>query len=104
MYVTVFGDRQVSLPAGWTKETVVWLVGDAEIDASAAPGPGASLTLIALVGDAAIRVPPGTKVTGGGFGLLGDRKVQVSPGDGPEVRINVYKLVGDLKVTETTAL
>jgi hypothetical protein len=32
MYVTFFGDRRGTLPSGWTKETIVALVGDARID------------------------------------------------------------------------
>jgi hypothetical protein len=34
MYVTLFGDRRRTLPAGWANETVVALVGDAKIDAT----------------------------------------------------------------------
>jgi hypothetical protein len=41
MYVTVFGDRRGTLPTGWTKETIVALVSDARIDATAPAGPGA---------------------------------------------------------------
>ena len=103
MYVTVLGDRQVRLPTGWTNETVVTLVGDMRIDASSAPSPGAAVTFVALVGDAVIEVPPGTKVTGSGFSLVGDRKIDVSLGDGPEIRVKTYSLFGDLKVSEKPA-
>lgn len=58
MYVTFFGDRRGTLPAGWAKETIVSFLGDARIDASAGAGPGARVTFVALAGDAVIRVPP----------------------------------------------
>jgi hypothetical protein len=100
MYVTIFGDRRGTLPAGWTKETIVSFLGDARIDASAAAGPGAKVTFVALVGDAVLRVPPGSKVTGGGFSLFGDRRIEVSPGEGPEIRVDAYSLFGDLQVSD----
>ena len=100
MYVTVFGDRRGTLPAGWTKETIVSFLGDARIDASAGAGPGARVTFVALAGDAVIRVPPGSRVTGGGFSVFGDRKIEVSPGDGPEIRVNAFSLFGDLQVSD----
>jgi len=103
MYVTVLGDRRTTLPTGWAKETIVSLLGDVRVDASAAASPGARVTFVALAGDAVIRVPPGSRVTGGGFSLIGDRKIDVSPGDGPEIRVSVYSLFGDLEVTDKPA-
>lgn len=44
--------------AGWTKETIVLILGDARINASAGAGPGARVALIALAGDAALRDRP----------------------------------------------
>jgi len=104
MHVTVLGDRQFRLPAGWTKETVVTLVGDARIDASTMPGPDATVTCVVLIGDAAIEVAPGSKVTGSGFTLVGDRKIDVSLGDGPAISVRSYSLFGDLKVSEKRAV
>jgi hypothetical protein len=100
MYVTLFGDRRGTLPTGWTKETIVALAGDARIDASAPPGPDATLTFLGLAGDAVVRVPPGSRVTGGGLSVFGDRKIEVSPGDGPEIRIDGFSLFGDVKVSD----
>lgn len=100
MYVTIFGDRRGSLTAGWTKETVISFLGDARIDASAGAGPGAKVTFVTLAGDATLRVPPGSRIGGGGFSLFGDRKIEVSPGDGPEIRVDAYSLFGDLEVTD----
>ena len=44
--------------AGWTKETIVLILGDARINASTGAGPGARVALIALAGDAALRDRP----------------------------------------------
>jgi hypothetical protein len=99
-YVTLFGDRRGTLPAGWIKETIVALLGDARIDATGSAGPGATMTFVGLAGDAIVRVPPGSRVTGGGLSLFGDRMVEVSPGDGPEIRIDGYSLFGDVKVVD----
>jgi hypothetical protein len=100
MYVTILGDRRATLPTGWTKETILSVLSDAQIDASAGAGAGAKLTFIALAGEAVIRVPPGSRITGGGFSVLGDRKIDVSPGNGPEITVNAYTLFGDLQVSD----
>jgi hypothetical protein len=100
MYVTFFGDRRGTLPSGWTKETIVALVGDARIDATAPAGPGATLTFLSLAGDAVVRVPPGSRVSGGGLSVFGDRRIEVSPGDGPEIRIDGFSLFGDVEVSD----
>jgi hypothetical protein len=104
MYVSFFGDRRGTLPAGWVNETVVALLGDARIDASGATGAGARLTFIGLAGDAVVRVPPGSRVTGGGLSVFGDRKIEVTPGDGPEIRIDGYSLFGDVRVSDQPSL
>jgi hypothetical protein len=44
MYVTLFGDRRGTLPTGWTKETIVALMGDARIHASTIAGRDADLS------------------------------------------------------------
>jgi hypothetical protein len=100
MYVTLFGDRRGTLPAGWIKETIVALLGDARIDATGSAGPGATMTFLGLAGDALVRVPPGSRVTGGGLSVFGDRKIEVSLGDGPEIRIDGYSLFGDITVSD----
>jgi hypothetical protein len=100
MYVTLFGDRRGTLPAGRINETIVALLGDARIDATGTTGTGARMTFLGLAGDAIIVVPPGSRVTGGGLSIFGDRKVEVTPGDGPEIRIDGYSLFGDVKVSD----
>ena len=103
MYVTLFGDRRGTLPAGWANETVVALLGDAKIDATGAMPKGARMTFLGLAGDAIVVVPPGSRVTGGGLSVFGDRKVEVTPGDGPEIRIDGYSLFGDFKISDQPA-
>jgi hypothetical protein len=100
MYVTLFGDRRGTLPAGWATETIVALLGDAKIDATGAMPQGARMTFLGLAGDAIVVVPPGSRVTGGGLSVFGDRKVEVTPGDGPEIRIDGYSLFGDVKISD----
>ena len=99
MDVAILGDKTSTLPAGWTQETAVALLGDINLDTSG-PGENATLTLAGVVGDVRVRVPSGSRVHVGGFRLLGDRRVDVSPGDGPEIRINAYGILGDLVVTD----
>ena len=100
MHLTIFGDRRATLPAGWTKETIVSVLGDTQIDASAGAGAGAAVTFVALAGEAVIRVPAGSRISGGGFSLFGDREIEVSAGDGPEIRVDAYSLFGDLVVSD----
>ena len=78
MFVAILGDRQATLPAGWTNETAVALA----------------------AGDLVVRVPPGSRVRESGFSLLGDRRIEVAAGDGPEIEIKVYGLFSDVKVTD----
>jgi hypothetical protein len=54
MQVAIVGDRTSTLPADWAKETVVSLVGDVRLDASAGARDGASLTTAGLFGDALV--------------------------------------------------
>jgi hypothetical protein len=88
MYVTVFGDRRGTLPAGWINETIVALLGDARIDVRGSAATGARRTFLGLAGDAIVVVPPDSRVTGGGLSVFGDRKIEVTPGDGPAIRID----------------
>jgi hypothetical protein len=102
MHVNIFGDRRARLSPGWVKETLVGIFGDSSLDASAKPGPGASLTVFGLFSETTVRVPRGARVTEGGVSLFGDRNVDVPAGDGGEIRINAYGAFCDLKVVEVT--
>ena len=103
MQVAILGDRTSTLPADWAKETVVAVLGDLRLDASAGAGDGATVTCVGILSDVHVRVPRGSRVREGGFGLLGDRRIEVSPGDGPEIRINAFSLFGDLVATDAPA-
>jgi hypothetical protein len=96
--VMLFGDRKATLPSNWSKETIVSLAGDAELDGSAGAAANATLTFVALFGDLTMRVPPGSRVSLSGVGLFGDRKIEVAPGDGPQIQVNAYGLFSDVKI------
>jgi hypothetical protein len=42
--LAVFGGRQIRLAEGWSKQTLISVVGGAKVDATAAPAADASLT------------------------------------------------------------
>lgn len=98
MHVLLLGDRKISLPSNWSKETIVSLAGEAELHGSEGSAANATVTFVALFGDLTLRVPPGSRVILGGFGLFDDRIVNVPPGDGPDIRVNAYGLFSDVKV------
>lgn len=97
--VAILGGRRITLPVGWTKQRLVAIFGGAHVDATAAPGDGAALVIVTILGGAEIVVPDGARVTVGGFALLGGRSVEVSSkDDGPEIRITAYTVLGGLRV------
>jgi hypothetical protein len=101
--VAIFGGlNRRPFPPGWTRETVIALLGGGELDLSESPsGPGARLTVVAILGGVRIAVPSGTRVSTGGFALFGGREVRVSQqGDGPQVKLSLWALFGGIKVTE----
>ncbi len=100
MHVNIFGDRRARLSPGWVKETVVGIFGDSTLDASADPGPNASLTVIGLFSETTVRVPQGARVTERGVSLFGDRSVDVAGGTGGEIRVKADGAFCDLKVVE----
>jgi predicted membrane protein len=99
---SVIGDiTENAVPAGWTDESIVVLIGDVKLDLrNRPPGQGATLRIFRLIGDVRVRVPPGSRVSIRGATLLGDRSVDVSPGDGSPLELRVSGLLGDLEVTE----
>jgi hypothetical protein len=102
MNVAIFGGLRRALQPGWTKETVVAILGGGDLDLSASPpGPDPRLTAVALLGGVKIIVPPGTRVAMSGAGFLGGRAVNVSQqGDGPEIRMSLWALLGGIDVRE----
>ena len=103
MNLTIFGGlgRRPFAP-GWTKQTVVAIFGGGELDLSASPpGPGAVLTVVAILGGMTILLAPGTRVTVSGFAIFGGREVNVSPrGDGPEIALRLCVFIGGVEVKE----
>ena len=51
MNVSILGDRRIPLPTGWSKETLVGILGDTQVDATASPEPGAWLKIVGLFSD-----------------------------------------------------
>ncbi len=99
--LAVFGGRKIRLPDGWNKQTMISIIGGAKIDATAAPGEKASLTLVTLLGGAEVTVPGGARVTSGGFAFLGGRKIDVtSSPDGPEIRVHAYSILGGIDISD----
>ena len=100
MYVTLFGDRRGTLPAGWINETIIALLGDARIDATGSAAAGARMTFLGLAGDAVVVVPPGSPISPGDTVLVRIRRASRHPERGPEIRIDGYSLFGDVKVSD----
>jgi hypothetical protein len=103
MLIAILGDRRSTLPADWTKQTVLAVGAEAQFDASTGAGRDATLTFIGLFGDLDIRVPPGARITEGGLSLIGDKEIELNPGEGPEISIKVYGLFSDVKVSDRPA-
>ena len=100
MDVAILGGREITLPGGWERRTLVSILGGAEIDARATPGEGATLTFVSVFGGANMKVARGARVSVEGFSFLGGRKIDTSPGDGPEIKVRAYTFLGGLRVTD----
>lgn len=103
--VAIFGGlERRPIGPGWTKETVVALLGGAKLDLTESPpGPAARLTAIAIVGGVEILVAPGSRISTSGLTLFGGRSVRVTPGDGPEMRMRLVSFLGGVDVKERAA-
>lgn len=89
---------------GWTKETLVAVLGGGEVDLTASPPEGEGrLTAIALFGGIEILVPPGTSVSMSGASIFGGRSVKVSEGEGPKIRLRAIAIFGGVEVKEPGA-
>ena len=101
LHLSILGSGQSPVPAGWTRETAISLIGSSRIDLSgSSPGSGATLTGISVVGSMEIVVPAGNRLSVGGFSLLGSRKVRVTPGEGSLVRLRLFSLLGSITVVD----
>ena len=99
--VSIFGSSVTGAAPGWTKETVVSILGSLKLDLSGSPpADGARLTVVSVVGSTRIVVPKGTRVSVSGLSIVGSRKLKVAQGEGPGVSIAVYALLGSTKITD----
>jgi hypothetical protein len=101
--VAIFGGlNRRPFPPGWTHETMLSILGGAELDLSGSPpGEDALLRAVAILGGVKIMVAPGTRVSVGGFSLLGGRDVKVSQaGEGPAVKMSLWAFLGGVEVRE----
>ena len=91
-----------ALPAGWTDEQIVALLGDVKLDLRnrAAPGERATLRVFHLAGDLQLRVSAGTHVTTSGGSLFGDHRVEVEAAGPSEVDVRAWSIFGDVIVTK----
>lgn len=100
MNIVVFGSfgKRV-LPAGWTKDTTVALLGSGTFDLTGiTPGDNPRLTAAAILGSVTIIADRGTNIALSGFSLFGSRNIEVVGGDGPTIRLRGIVLFGSVTV------
>jgi hypothetical protein len=99
-HVSIFGGRNVTLPHGWSRETVVCILGGADIDAQAAPSGDGVIRVFTFLGGATLKVSRAARVNVGGFALLGGRGADVGPGepDGPSLSVTGASILGGVDV------
>jgi hypothetical protein len=103
--VSIFGSSVTGTAPGWTRETVVSLLGSLKLDLRGSPpADGARLTVVAVVGSNKIILPAGTRVSVSGLTILGSRKVKVAQGEGPAVSVAVYALLGSTGITDGSSM
>ena len=101
--VSIFGSTVTGAAPGWTRETVVSVLGRLELDLSgSSPADGAKLTVVTVLGSNKIVLPAGTRASVSGFSILGARRVDVSRADGPAVSVRVNTFIGSTKITDET--
>jgi hypothetical protein len=99
-HISIFGGRRVALPHGWSRETVVAILGGAEIDATAPPSGDGLIRIFTFLGGAKVLVAREARVAMGGLALLGGGKSDVGPGepDGPSVALTGASILGGVEV------
>jgi hypothetical protein len=100
MQFTLIGGRTLRLPSGWTSESTFTVLGEADVDATAEPGPDAVIRTFAVIGATKVRVPAGARVKLKGGNLLGGRTVEVTPGEGPELTVLACSLLGGVRISD----
>ena len=75
------------------------VMGDTRIDATAEQGPDAKLTVVAILCEARVLVPPGSTVYLSGGDILGSHRVEVEPtADGPSIKIQAVPVLGSIRI------
>jgi hypothetical protein len=100
--IAIFGGfEKRPFGTGWSKETLVAVLGGGEVDLTASPPEGeGKLRAVAFLGGIEILVPPGTEVSLSGLSLFGGRSVKVSEGGGPKIKLNAIAIFGGIEVKE----
>ena len=101
MDFALVGGRQTTLPQDWGHEVLASVLGGTHITASTTTFPGASITVVTVLGGTEIQVPRGSRIRLRGFTLLGSRKVDVRSSDGPEITVRAISLIGSITVSES---
>ena len=75
------------------------VMSDTRINATAEQGPDAKLTVVAVLCDTTVLVPPGSNVQLSGGDILGSHRVEVEPtADGPSIKIQAVPVLGSIKI------
>ena len=102
MYVHFLKRGETVLSAGWGDETSISVLSASRIDATAASGEGARLTVISILCRTKVVVPPGSRVELSGGDILGSHSVGVEPSeDAPVMKIQAIPVLGSIKITAT---
>jgi|ERR1035437_7622986 hypothetical protein len=102
MDFALIGGRQFTLQQGWGHEVLASVLGGTHVTAPATTFPGASITVVTIVGGTDIQVPRGSRIQLRGFTLLGGRKIDVRSGDGPKITVRAFSLFGSVTVSESS--
>ena len=99
MYIQVFGRHKTALPPGWGEEICLSVMSDTRVDATADQGDGAKLTVVSILCDTTVLVPPGARVQLSGGDILGSHRVDVEASvDGPLIKIQAIPVLGSVKI------
>jgi predicted membrane protein len=101
MDFALVGGREFTLQQDWDHEFLASVLGGTHVKASATTFPGASITVVTVVGATDIQVPRGSRIRLRGFTLLGSRKIDIHSSDGPEITVRAFSLFGPVTVNES---
>ncbi|HEY5120774.1 MAG TPA: hypothetical protein VII84_04285 [Acidimicrobiales bacterium] len=101
MDFALVGGRQFTLQQDWGHDFLASVLGGTRVKTSATTFPGASITVVTVVGATEIEVPRGSRIRLRGFTLLGSRNIDVQSSDGPEIAVRAFSLFGSVTVKES---